>query len=138
MDNKNAKLRALAQLRKLVGELMDEDFTTNRMPKLSALKVKVEEKPMEMEVHSDESMESKLPVCCKVCGEEDCMDHENPEMTEEVSDEEAPEVEVSEMVEEPEMEVIEAKPVAVVKKVEVLAPSKDDNVSKLKKLLATR
>lgn len=109
MDKKKSpKLEALLQLRKMVEELINEDFTSDKMPKLMALKVtKVtpmteevvgeSESPSENqgeeqpEVHSmseamkmaSESPDSELGTePCEKCGEMDC-ECDSPKMDDE-------------------------------------------------------
>ena len=58
---KSPKLEALLQLRKMVEELINEDFTSDKMPKLMALKV-TKVTPLESsELPEDESSEDESP-----------------------------------------------------------------------------
>ena len=52
----NAEMRALEEMRKVIDQLMNEDFETNRKPALMALKVSKVAKP-EVEVAIDPSEE---------------------------------------------------------------------------------
>ena len=49
------KLKAIMALREMVEELMDEDFKSNRMPKLMAMKVTKVEPMSKLGVESDNS-----------------------------------------------------------------------------------
>lgn len=54
-----SKLKALMKLREMVQEMMDEDFKSNRMPKLMALKVTKVEEP-KIEELEDGGLEAKI------------------------------------------------------------------------------
>lgn len=80
MEKKNtAQMKALLQLKQMVQDLIEEDFKSNKMPKLAAVKVEVK-KPVEMEVDTPDltdmvtktAEEVSAPEVCEECGEEDC------------------------------------------------------------------
>lgn len=75
-DNKmNSRMRALGQLRELVQELMDEDFKSDKMPRLMAMKVtKVEP---EVEVLDEEMPKEEMGLELK----EDMMDAPKAKVT---------------------------------------------------------
>lgn len=68
MDHKNnSKLKVLMQLREMVNQLIDEDFKSDKMPKLMAVKVtkveplKKEELPLESEDAQELESSEEMP-----------------------------------------------------------------------------
>lgn len=63
MDNKNnSKMKVLMQLREMVDQMIDEDFKSDKMPKLMAVKVtKVEPLKKEISIDSEASPAEEIP-----------------------------------------------------------------------------
>lgn len=66
----NPKLKALMQLRELVDQLINDDFQSDKMPKLMALKVTKVEKPELMEETREEELEAPGLPMKEDCGED--------------------------------------------------------------------
>lgn len=60
MKRNNAEMRALQELRKVIDEMLNEDFDSNRKPALMALKVKKVE-ALPMDEMKPEDMASEVP-----------------------------------------------------------------------------
>ncbi len=79
MKKSNAEMKALLQLKQMVQDLISEDFKSNKMPKMMAIKVTKVEPVKKLEV-SDEELPSEeaplvdglLPEVCEECQMEDC------------------------------------------------------------------